>query len=100
MMLFVFICVGTATGVAGGTENNPPGQEGWVLQVALTFGLCITALAYTIGHRSGGQINCAVTFGLVIQGVVSPIQGAINFVFQMLGSDRVLTTDTFVALAF
>jgi len=78
MTLFVVIGCGSAMGAA----NEP----GWVLQVALTFGLAITALAYAIGHYSGGQINCAVTLGLVITGHVSVLQGALNFVAQMLGS--------------
>jgi len=78
MTLFVVIGCGSAMGAA----NEP----GWVLQVALTFGLGITALAYAIGHYSGGQINCAVTLGLVITGQVSIVQGALNFVAQMFGS--------------
>ena len=32
--------------------------------MSLTFGLTITVLAYTIGGRSGGHINGAVTLGL------------------------------------
>jgi len=85
MLLFVWICGGAATGVAG--------TPGWVQQVSLTFGFCIMVLAYTIGHHSGGQINCAVSLGLVvatlcgIPGIdLSPVQGAANFVAQMLGS--------------
>jgi len=77
MLLFVFICVGTATGVAG--------DDGWMQQVALTFGFCIASLAYTHGHISG-QINCAVTFGLVLNGSLSAVQGLLNFLGQVLGS--------------
>jgi len=59
---------------------------GWVLLVSLVFGLSITLLAYTIGHFSGGHINCAVTFGLVLAGQCEVVQGIANFVAQMLGS--------------
>ncbi|KAJ1444384.1 aquaporin-like protein [Pelagophyceae sp. CCMP2097] len=76
--LFVYICCGTATGVAG--------TPGWVLHVALTFGLTITVLAYTIGHHSGGQINCAVTLGLVLAGLKEPRQAALNAAAQLCGS--------------
>jgi len=78
MTLFVFFCCGSATGVA----NTP----GWVQQVSLTFGICITVLAYGIGHYSGGHINGAVTLGLCVAGVCPPLQGVANFVAQIMGS--------------
>lgn len=78
MTLFVIIGCGSAMMVAK--------DAGWVLQVSLTFGLAITSLAYTVGHWSGAQINCAVTLGLVIAGQVTIEQGMANFLMQMLGS--------------
>jgi len=39
-----------------------------------------------VGAYSGGQINCAVTLGLVLVGHVTVKQGILNFVAQMLGS--------------
>jgi MIP family channel proteins len=78
MTLFVLIGCGSAMGCAK--------DEGWVLQVALTFGFAITSLAYAIGHYSGGQINCAVTLGLYLSGNLSASQAALNFAAQMLGS--------------
>lgn len=80
MTIFVFVCAGAATGTAGYDFAS------FVQQIALTFGFCITVLAYTIGHYSGGHINCAVTLGLVVAGACEPIQGALNFVAQLLGS--------------
>merc|ERR1719387_2209225 len=62
------------------------GTPGWILQVSLAFGLAITVLAYTIGHYSGGHINCAVTFGLVLTGHCCPVQGVANLLAQILGS--------------
>jgi MIP family channel proteins len=78
MTLFVVIGCGSAMGSAK--------EPGWILQVALTFGFAITSLAYAIGHYSGGQINCAVTFGLYLSGNLSGSQAFVNFVAQMLGS--------------
>ncbi|KAJ1450315.1 aquaporin-like protein, partial [Pelagophyceae sp. CCMP2097] len=43
-------------------------------------------LIYAIGHRSGGQINCAVTFGLCLAGKLGPVQGIVNFAAQCIGS--------------
>jgi len=80
MTLFVVIGCGSAMGIAK--------EEGsaWVFQVSLTFGLAIASLAYAVGHYSGGQINCAVTLGLVLSGQCTIAQGVVNFIAQMLGS--------------
>merc|ERR1719205_431287 len=80
MTLFVVIGCGSAMGIA-----KEPGSA-WIFQVSLTFGVAITVLAYAIGHYSGGQINCAVTLGLVITGNCSVLQGVGNLVAQLLGS--------------
>ena len=80
---------GCATGVAG--------TPGWVQQVSLTFGLTITVLAYTIGGRSGGHINGAVTLGLFAAKQIKAPNGSseykdaapqalANIVAQLLGS--------------
>jgi len=78
MTLFVIIGCGSAMGAA----KTP----GWVLQVSLSFGLAITSLAYAVGKYSGAQINCAVTFGLVLLGQLGVMQGLANLVAQLLGS--------------
>jgi len=74
MTIFVFL--GPAAAINGGNT----------LQVAFTFGMAIFVLACAIGHHSGGQMNCAVTLALVITGDVTPLQGVLNFVGQLLGS--------------
>eukprot|EP00927_Polykrikos_kofoidii_P022492 TRINITY_DN20968_c0_g1_i1.p1 TRINITY_DN20968_c0_g1~~TRINITY_DN20968_c0_g1_i1.p1 ORF type:complete len:300 (-),score=28.76 TRINITY_DN20968_c0_g1_i1:127-1026(-) len=78
MFLFVLSSCGSATRMAG--------THRWELHVALTFGFAITSLAYTIGHHSGAQINCAVTFGLVLHRELSVVQGLLNFGGQIIGS--------------
>lgn len=80
MTFFVIIGCGSAMGVAQANGSA------WILQISLTFGFAITSLAYAIGHYSGGQINCAVTLGLVLIGNISVFQGFVNFVAQILGS--------------
>lgn len=80
MTLLVTIGCGSAMGVA-----KEPGSA-WVLQVALTFGFAITSLAYAIGHYTSGQINCAVTFGLWLNGSLGRDQAFCNFMAQLLGS--------------
>jgi MIP family channel proteins len=78
MALFVFIGCGSAMAVAN--------ESGWLFQVSLTFGFAISALAYSIGHISGGQINCAVTFGLVVAGHLDVMQALVNLAFQLAGA--------------
>jgi MIP family channel proteins len=90
MMLFVIIGCGSAVSLRNGlnTENDDmfSHDPSWVLLVAMAFGIGITVLAYTIGHYSGGHINCAVTLGLVLTGNCPLMQGIANFLCQMLGS--------------
>mmetsp|Transcript_33157 Transcript_33157/g.88046 ORF Transcript_33157/g.88046 Transcript_33157/m.88046 type:complete len:221 (-) Transcript_33157:412-1074(-) len=52
----------------------------------MAFGMGILVLAYAAGHHSGGQINCAVTFSLVLGGQVPWFQGVANLVAQLAGS--------------
>jgi glycerol uptake facilitator-like aquaporin len=82
MAIFVSVCCGAATGVAG--------KPGWVQQVSLTFGMCIYVLATTF-EKYGLQCNCAVTFALAIAkflgiGDMSLAQAGANVASQMLGS--------------
>jgi len=85
MALFVFVGCGTAAAVGCADVAGK-------LEVALAFGFGITVLAYTVGAHSGGQINCAVTFGLLIASqlgvanVISAPQAAANFAAQMVGA--------------
>merc|ERR1719487_1227760 len=79
MTLFVFIGCGSACANKNDAVN-------WQFQVALTFGFAITALAYAIGHISGGQINCAVTFGLWCNGSIALSQALFNVFCQLVGS--------------
>jgi len=84
MTLFVFVGCGTACAVGLSVAGK--------LEVSLAFGFGITVLAYTIGAHSGGQINCAVTFGLLLASqlgvadVISAPQAVANFAAQLVGA--------------
>ncbi|CAE8635190.1 unnamed protein product [Polarella glacialis] len=79
MALFVYIACGTAC-------SNGAGDSASRLMVAFGFGMSILVLAYSVAHHSGGHINCAVTFALVLSGITPWRQGLIYTVSQMLGS--------------
>jgi len=55
------------------------------VQISLVFGFMITALAFTIGHISGGHLNCAVTFAFVLSNRISPLRGLFYFLAQLFG---------------
>jgi len=101
MAFFVYLGCGSAalndpnqriSGISGTGDEIVDGnganisRPSWVQLVAFQFGLAITVLAYATAHISGGQINCAITFALVIAKELSVIQGIANFAGQMIGS--------------
>ncbi|GAB4814534.1 hypothetical protein N2152v2_001580 [Parachlorella kessleri] len=67
-------------------SNNLLRNPSWGVITALAFGLAITVLAYATGHLSGGQMNPAVTFGLVGVGALNPMQGLANLCAQIVGA--------------
>ncbi|TMV43308.1 aquaporin [Paenibacillus mesophilus] len=54
--------------------------------VALTFGLVVTALIYTLGHISGAHFNPAVTIGFWVRGDISSREGLYYVVTQLLAA--------------
>mmetsp|Transcript_73527 Transcript_73527/g.212970 ORF Transcript_73527/g.212970 Transcript_73527/m.212970 type:complete len:278 (-) Transcript_73527:402-1235(-) len=79
MTLFVIMGCGAACGF--GASDAPTR-----LVVAFAFGMSILVLAYMVSHLSGGQINGAVTFSLVLGGGLPWYQGLANLVMQLAGS--------------
>lgn len=79
--MFMFVIIGCGVACGNGASDGETR-----LLVAFAFGMGILVLAYAIGHHSGGQINCAVTFSLVLGGQVPWYQGLANLMAQLLGS--------------
>lgn len=73
--------VGCGAAMAYGPSDGPTR-----LVVAFAFGLSVLAIAYSMGHHSGGHLNPAVTFSLVLGKAVPWYQGLANFVAQIIGS--------------
>ncbi|CAE7927010.1 AQP1, partial [Symbiodinium sp. KB8] len=69
----LFVVIGCGAACANGAGDSPSR-----LIVALAFGMGILVLAYSVGHHSGGQINCAVTLSLVLGSQVPWYQGLAN----------------------
>ncbi|XP_032677822.1 aquaporin AQPAn.G-like isoform X3 [Odontomachus brunneus] len=59
---------------------------GNVIAISLAFGLAVMGAIQGIGHVSGGHINPAVTFGLLIVGKVPIIRGILYVLAQCAGA--------------
>lgn len=57
-----------------------------LLMVALAHGLAIVIVAYTYGHFSGGNINPAVTLGLLTAGIIKLPRAIAYWVAQFIGA--------------
>lgn len=80
MTLFVYIGCGVAT-TSGG--NSDPAK---IQSIAFAFGMAIMVLVYAIAHTSGGQLNWAVTLGLMVNGGMQVPQAFANMLAQFLGA--------------
>jgi aquaporin-4 len=57
-----------------------------VVPVSLAFGIAVCVIMWTIGHLSGGHINPAVSFAMVVSRRVSLARGGLYATAQCLGA--------------
>ena len=80
-----FMLMASVLGAAFYSFGAPAGPAG-ILGVALSIGCTVMALAYAIGHVSGGHYNPAVTLGLVAGGRF-PMGDALPYIIaQVVGA--------------
>ncbi|KAH3778852.1 aquaporin-5-like [Dreissena polymorpha] len=78
-----FILVITAVGsCVQGWKDDPLD----IVQISLSFGLCVATSVWIIGHISGGHINPAVTCAMLITRRISLIRAILFIIAQCLGS--------------
>lgn len=76
---FVLVFVGVGSAVFGSDRLFAVG-------VALTFGLVLLALVYTIGPISGCHVNPAVTLGVLLTGGIDRLEAGRYVAAQLLGA--------------
>jgi len=87
-LLGTFILVLTAIGstVQGWNEDPNARDPVDLVQIALSFGLCVATAVWIVGHISGGHINPAVTCAMLVTRRISLIRGIMYIIAQSLGS--------------
>ena len=80
-----FMLMSSVLGAAFYSFGAPAGAAG-ILGVAFSIGLTVMALAFSIGHVSGGHFNPAVTLGLVAGGRVKSGDAIGYIIAQCLGA--------------
>jgi aquaporin Z len=80
-----FMLMSSVLGAAFYSFGAPAGAAG-ILGVAFSIGLTVMALAFAIGHISGGHFNPAVTLGLVAGGRMAANSAPGYIVAQCLGA--------------
>ncbi len=81
---FALIYVGVLVLTAGGQALIANGFKDLVA-VALAHGLTIAVMVSATMNISGGQLNPAVTAGLLATGRITPVQAGINVLAQLVG---------------
>jgi aquaporin Z len=76
---FALILFGCGTALFAGAMPT-----GGILAVSLAFGLTMVAVAFALGHVSGGHFNPAVTFGLVAGGRF-PAEQSLGYIVAQVG---------------
>jgi len=80
--MFVFVACGAA--MTTGLANSYTVGAG-TIGIALTFGMAIFVLAYSIGHISGGHLNFAVTLTFALLRKISILKCVLYFLAQFFG---------------
>src|SRR6185295_3708307 len=70
----------------GAIFNNAPGSGVGLLGVALAHGLTIAVMVSATGAHSGGHLNPAVTFGLLVGGQVDVPKAISYWISQLAGA--------------
>jgi MIP family channel proteins len=83
--IFVMVGVGAIAAFVASQGEATALADG-VPSIAIAHGLTIALLAAGIAAMSGGHINPAVTFAMVLAGQTNPVRGGMYIVAQVIGA--------------
>lgn len=83
--LFVFIACGTGMSTQAYKNDGIRSIGAESIGIALSFGMSIFVIAYSIGHISGGHLNFAVTFTFACLRKISILKCGLYFLAQFIG---------------
>ncbi len=85
--IFVFVGVGSiASFLLTANQDVPLILASGIVLIALAHGLTIALLVAGIGPMSGGHVNPAVTFAMMLTNRISLTRGVMYWIAQMLGA--------------
>lgn len=79
----IFIGIGAIHAVHGMEVNS---SAGGLLAIALAHGLAIAVMVCATMHISGGHLNPAVTFGILLAGKMSIAEAIVYWISQLAGA--------------
>ncbi len=82
----VLVLMGCGSAVFSGGIAQTVGAGTGTLGVALSFGLAVVAMAYTIGNISGCHINPAITLGMWLSRRIGSRDAMFYMLFQVVGA--------------
>jgi MIP family channel proteins len=85
-LLFIFIGAGAVAVVTGVLGLNPREDAAALVAIALAHGLAIAVLVAATARISGGHINPAVTFAMVVTGRMKAGPGVLYIAAQLAGA--------------
>src|SRR5712692_1655154 len=86
VLLFVFVGAGSVVTVTGVLKLDPSKDAAALVAIALAHGLAIATMVAATARISGGHINPAVTFAMVITGRLKAAVGVLYVAGQLVGA--------------
>jgi len=83
--IFIFLGTGSVYAAQVFLHEDGGNIDSFIILIAMAHGFAITVSIYTIGDVSGGNINPAVTWALVLTRKMSLLRGVIYWVSQVGG---------------